>query len=141
MNRDLFKRQKGEKYGNKKVTYDGITFDSIRERDRYIILKDAEKRGVISELETHPRYELVPAVWHDEVVHLKTKDKIVSKCKQRAITYSADFRYKKSDGTVVVEDVKISPHMLPKDFLLKEKMLFAFKGVQIKRVYKPNDLI
>lgn len=137
----LFKRQKGKKYGNKKVVYQGITFDSIRERDRYIVLKDAEKKGIILNLELQPKYELVPAVWKDEIVHLKTKDKTVKKCVQRAITYTADFRYIKADGTEVVEDIKISPALMPKEYMLKEKMMLAIKNIHIRRVYKPNETI
>ena len=42
---------------------------------------------------------------------------------------------------MVVEDVKISNYLLPKDYILKEK-LFRWKyGFSIKRVYKPNDVI
>ena len=52
----------------------------------------------------------------------------------------ADFRYNK-DGVVVVEDVKISPKMLPPEYILREKM-FRYKfGFPIKRVYKPTDEI
>ena len=31
-----FKKEKGNKYKNKKVEYDGIKFDSVREKDRYV---------------------------------------------------------------------------------------------------------
>jgi indolepyruvate ferredoxin oxidoreductase beta subunit len=49
--------------------------------------------------------------------------------------------YLKKDGVMVVEDVKISDYLLPKDYILKEK-LFRWKyGFSIKRVYKPNDVI
>ena len=35
-----FKREKGRKYGNTKVEYNGIKFDSKREMQRYLVLKD-----------------------------------------------------------------------------------------------------
>lgn len=131
---------KGNKYKNEKVEFDGIKFDSKRERDRYMVLKDAERRGVISELKCQPVFELMPAIYHDEIQHLKTKDKIVKRCDQLAITYKGDFQYTK-DGKIVVEDVKGSAYMITEVFKIKEKMMFAVHGIKIKRVYKPSEAI
>ena len=39
--------KKGNKYKNEKVEFDGIKFDSKRERDGYMVLEDAERRGEI----------------------------------------------------------------------------------------------
>ena len=39
------------KYFAKKVKYDGKTFDSKTEVERYIMLKDKQKKGIISHLE------------------------------------------------------------------------------------------
>lgn len=128
---------KKNKYLNKKVKADGFKFDSQREYQRYIVLKDAESKGVIANLEVHPKFQLIPAMYHEEIVHLKTKDKIVTKCDQKAITYTADFRYSKGEKTIV-EDVKISEYLLPKEFLLKEKLLFYFFKIKIRRIYKPS---
>ena len=132
--------KKGNKYKNEKVEFDGIKFDSKRERDRYMALKDAERRGLISELKCQPTFELMPAIYHDEVKHLKTKDKIIKRCDQLAITYKGDFQYMK-DGQLVVEDVKGSAFMVTEVFKIKEKMMFAVHGIKIKRVYKPTDEI
>lgn len=41
---------KSNKYHNTKVIYNGIKFDSKKERDRYIELKQLEKTGIIKEL-------------------------------------------------------------------------------------------
>ena len=38
------------KYHNKKVIYNGITFDSIKEKNRYIELKLLERAGLIKNL-------------------------------------------------------------------------------------------
>lgn len=135
-------RQSRAKYGNKKVEYQGITFDSKREMQRYVVLKEAEGKGLISDLGLQPKFELVPAIKEKYVKHLKTKDKVCERTAQLPITYTADFRYVK-DGNTVVEDVKASPHMAALDpkFLIKEK-LFRWKfGFSIKRVYKPTDEI
>lgn len=138
------RNRKGEertsKYKNKKVIIEGIEFDSKREGQRYLVLKDAQKRGIISNLELQPKFELIPAIREEYVKHLKTKDKIETRTVQLAITYKADFRYIK-DGETIVEDVKASPKMLPKEYLLKKKMMFALKGILIKEVYNANDPI
>ena len=60
-NRGFVAPKKGNKYKNEKVEFDGIKFDSKRERDRYMVLKDAERRGVISELKCQPKFTLIPA--------------------------------------------------------------------------------
>ncbi len=137
-----FKREKGKKYNNTKVEFDNIKFDSKREMKRYLVLKEAQDKGVITNLELQPKYELIPAIREEYIKHLKTKDKVETRTVQLAITYTADFRYKK-DGITVVEDVKASPNMaaLDKAFLLKEKMFRYFFGFPIKRVYKETDPI
>lgn len=135
-----FKREKGKKYNNTKVEYDGFKFDSKKEMQRYIVLKDAENSGVISNLELQVKYELIPAVREEYIEHLKTKDKVKTRTLQLPITYTCDFQYLK-DGVLIVEDVKASPKMLPKEFVLKEKMMFALKGIKIKKVYSIKEEI
>lgn len=131
---------KVNKYRNKKVSFQGEEFDSKREMQRYLVLKDAESKGIIQNLQKQVNFELIPKIEEDVVVHLKRKDKIQRKTIQLPIVYRADFVYEK-DGVMVVEDVKISDYLLPKDYILKEK-LFRWKyGFSIKRVYKPNDVI
>ena len=133
----LFASQKESKYRNEKVEYDGMTFDSKRERDRYIVLKDAERQGIISDLVCQPKFTLLPAQYHEETVQLKTKVKTVRKCDFLATTYTGDFQYIK-DGNVVVEDVK---GMVTPEYKLKEKMMLFFHKIRIRRVYKPTEEI
>ena len=142
MSKRLFNRgfnipKKGNKYKNEKVEFDGIKFDSKRERDRYMVLKDAERRGVISELKCQPKFTLIPAQYHEEAKQLKTKVKMVKKCDFLAITYTGDFQYVK-DGKVVVEDVK---GMVTPEYKLKEKMMAYFHHIIIRRIKKPNEAI
>ena len=129
--------KKGNKYKNEKVEFDGIKFDSKRERDRYMVLKDAERRGVISELKCQPKFTLIPAQYHEEAKQLKTKVKMVKKCDFLAITYTGDFQYVK-DGNVVVEDVK---GIVTPEYKLKEKMMAYFHHIIIRRIKKPNESI
>lgn len=133
-------RQKGRKYNNKKVEHNGILFDSKKEKDRFVFLKEAEEQGLISNLQRQVKFELLPAIKEKYLKHLKTKEKECERTVQLAISYTCDFQYEK-DGVMVVEDIKPSPALIPKEFVLKEK-LFRYKyGFSIKRVYKPNEKI
>lgn len=126
------------KYGNKKVSVGGMTFDSRREAERYLVLLDAERRGEISGLECQPTWELVPNQYTTETVQLKTKTKEVQRLVERKIEYTADFRYVKN-GETVVEDVKISKSLLPKEFVLKRKLLLWRHGIRVREVYKAGE--
>lgn len=132
------KREKGKKYGNTKVVYNGIKFDSKREMQRYLVLKDAESKGLIYCLTLQPKFELVPSVRETYIKHLKTKDKECERTLQLAITYTADFSYF-INGQQIIEDVKASKKMLPKEYVLKSKLMFALKGIKIKEIYEPNE--
>lgn len=118
------------KYHAKKVEFYGITFDSKKEGLYYLKLKDMERRGEITDLRIQVPYELLPAIYRDEVVHLKTKDKVVKKLIQRAVTYVADFVYVQ-DGKEVVIDAK---GMRLPDYILKKKMMLALKGIEVIEV-------
>lgn len=80
------------KYHAKKTTVDGITFDSRREADRYLVLKSMEEDGAIEDLRRQVCYELVPAFDVDGKHY-------------RPVYYVADFVYVE-DGKEIVEDVK-----------------------------------
>lgn len=80
------------KYGARKTTVDGYTFDSKAEANRYQDLRLLERAGEISGLSLQPSFALLPSY--------KRNGKMV-----RAITYFADFMYTE-DGRTVVEDVK-----------------------------------
>lgn len=128
------------KYGNRQTVICGEKFDSAKEGRRYLYLLDALKRGVISDLKRQVRFELIPAVTEEYVVHLKTKDKVKTRTVQQPITYTCDFQYVK-DGYFIVEDVKPSPKILPKEFQLKKKMMLALKGIKVKMVYDATENI
>lgn len=99
------------KYHNKKVEYDGYTFDSIREKNYYIKLKLLEKAGKIKELELQKEYELQPS--------FKLNNKT-----SRKITYRADFTYKTTeDDKLHVVDVK----GFRTDVYKLKKKLFEYK--------------
>lgn len=117
------------KYRNKITYVNGMKFDSKKEALRYLILKDRQDHNEIRDLQMQVPYELLPAVYEKQIVHLKTKDKVVNKCIQRAVNYIADFVYNDSKtGKQVIEDVK---GRKTKEYLLKKKMMRAILGLTI----------
>lgn len=120
------------KYLNKKTEIDGRVFDSRKEAKYYLYLKQCVADGAISDLRMQVPYELVPAVWEEQVVHLKTKDKTVRRQVQKPITYVADFVYVDNiTGKTIVTDVK---GFRTKEYYLKKKMMRALLGISIIEV-------
>lgn len=138
--RRIFKREKGQKYKNKKIEIDGIKFDSTKEGKRYLVLKQALYDGKIQDLKLQVKYELIPSIKEEYVEHLKTKDRVKTRTLQLPITYTCDFQYIK-DGELIIEDVKASPKMLPKEFVIKEKLMFWKYRIRISKIYNPNEPI
>lgn len=106
------------KYKNEKITYRGETFDSKKEYEYYLILKDREKHGEITELKKQVSIEIQPS--------FKINGETI-----RAITYKADFVYKDlKDGKTHVVDVK---GYKTEVYKLKKKLL-AYRGIYIEEV-------
>lgn len=106
------------KYGNRKITVNGITFDSLREYARWQELTWLQRAGHITDLERQVKFELIPA------------QRINGKLAERAVNYIADFVYKEK-GQTVVEDAK--GHKT-KEYILKRKMMLYFHNIRIKEV-------
>lgn len=134
------KRKKGERYNHTTVEADGLKFDSKKEYQRYLFLKEAEDKGLITDLRTQVKFELIPAVTEEYVEHLKTKDKIKTRTLQLAITWTADFVYLKN-GEEVIEDVKPSKFLLSDRFVIKEKLFFWKYRKKIRLIYDVTDAI
>ena len=49
------------KYFNQKVKVDGIEFQSTKEANYYLFLKQLQKEGEVKSIELQPKYELLPA--------------------------------------------------------------------------------
>ena len=118
------------KYRNKRVEYEGIVFDSLKEKRRYCQLQLLETQGIISDLRLQVSYELIPAIYEDVIVQLKTKTKAKKKLVQRATTYIADFVYVR-EGQTIVEDTK---GFRTKEYELKKKMMRAFLNIEIHEI-------
>lgn len=137
------------KYGNKKVTQDGIFFDSKKESRRYAELKIMQKAGIISDLELQKPFELIPAQY--EVIPRFGKNgkrlKDGKKCIEKSCVYKADFVYKIKkerkeplpDGNfnvydyyeTVVEDTK---GMRTTDYIIKRKLMLYKYGIRIQEL-------
>jgi hypothetical protein len=107
------------KYHNKKVTVDGLTFDSIKEANRWQELRLMERAGKITGLSRQLRIEIVQ----------KTK-------LHRARHYVADFVYfDKEHGKTIYEDVKgYKKGLAYQMFSLKRDILYWRHGIEVTEV-------
>lgn len=123
------------KYLAKKVEADGITFDSKKERDRYLVLKHQERQGLISDLQLQVPFELIPAQYVEEkTVTKRGKEKVSKKLIERKCQYIADFVYTRN-GEVLVEDVKGYRNSTAYAvFSVKRKMMLYFHGIRIVEI-------
>lgn len=85
--RTLIARARGNKYRNRRVTIDGLKFDSVKEGKRWRQLTILERSGVINALRRQVR---IPLIVNDVLV----------------CTYVADFTYTDETGRKVYEDAK-----------------------------------
>lgn len=106
------------KYGSRKVTIDGVTYDSLKEYHRFCDLKLMQRAGIITGLQRQVKYELIPT------------QRINGKVIERPVNYYADFVYK-MDRQLVVEDVK--GYKTP-EYIIKRKLMLSVYGIQIHEV-------
>lgn len=111
---------KRHKYGAKKVSVDGVTFDSTRESRRWSELQALQVAGHISDLERQVVFELAPSVKFAG-----------SKRAKPALRYVADFRYVDKAGALVTEDVK---GVLTREFQIKRHLMLSVHGVDVRVV-------
>ena len=122
------------KYGNRKVTVDGIAFDSIREARRYKQLKLLLLSGEIVGLSMQVPFELVPAQYEETgEVYRKGPRKgqpKQGKCLENSVVYVADFVYFEN-GKRVVEDTK---GVRTPEYIIKRKLMLHKYGIRIREV-------
>lgn len=125
---------KSNKYGNAKVTVEGITFDSKREARRYLDLLLLEKAGDISDLQRQVKYVLIPAQREPDIIGPKGGRK-PGKLIEKECVYVADFKYIDKEGNVVVEDVKgYKGGPAYAVFSIKRKLMLQIFHIQVKEV-------
>jgi hypothetical protein len=120
---------KKSKYHSKKVTRNGITYDSVKEYKRHCELLLLERAGVITDLQTQVEFVLIPAQREPDTIGKRGGVKRGKTIEQKA-SYVADFVYTEN-GETVVEDTK---GFRTKDYILKRKMMLYFHGIRIKEV-------
>ncbi len=111
---------RSNKYHAKKVTVNGIKFDSKLEANRWLELKLMEKAGRISNLRRQVEFVLQPS--------FRKNGKTI-----RKISYFADFVYIEN-GFTIIEDTK---GIKTDVFRLKKKLFeYKFPELTIKEVTK-----
>ena len=120
------------KYRNKKITVDGIPFDSRREYNRFKELQLLERAGQIQGLELQKKFVLVPAQYEtfERYGAKGQRLKDGKRCIEKECAYKADFVYTEG-GEVVVEDTK---GMRTKEYIIKRKLMLYIHGIKIKEV-------
>lgn len=117
---EVLNKARKNKYNAKKVTVNGITYDSELEYNRYCELKLLEKAGIIKKLKYHQRFVLIE----------KNEN-------GREIAYEADFVYEK-DGKTVVEDTKSEPTKT-RLYKLKKRLMLEKYGLEITEYIKNSE--
>lgn len=125
------------KYGNRKITRDGETFDSLKEYRRYQELLLLERSGAIQDLRRQVAFELIPAQYEEVYTgeyykrgDRKGEPKKKRVCVEQAVTYYADFVYLEG-GETVVEDTK---GFKTPEYILKRKLARFLLGIRIKEL-------
>ena len=109
------------KFHNKKCYAFGLAFDSIKERDRYLYLRDRQKNREIDMLETQKKFVIV-------------ESQQIGRRRLREAVYIADFFYIEN-GKPVVEDVKgYKKGPAYNLFALKKKLMLQKYGIFVREV-------
>lgn len=118
-----FGENKSGKIPHQRIIANGIEFDSKAEHDRYLELLIMERAGMISQLECHPVYELIPT------------QKVPGRRTLRGHRYTADFRYIR-DGETIVEDVKSVRTREERDYIINRKLMWMLLGIYVEEVVR-----
>ena len=118
------------KYGNRKVTYDGETFDSEHEYRRWRDLRILERAGEITDLQRQVKFVLIPEQRELDTIGPRGgvhKGKLL----ERERSYVADFTYRDDTGELIVEDAK---GFKTETYLLKRALMLWVHGIRVQEV-------
>jgi hypothetical protein len=126
------------KYYSKKISADGMIFDSKKEYKRWNELRMLEKSGRIRDLKRQVKFVLIPAQREPDTRGPKGGIK-PGRLLEREVAYIADFTYVENlpfadeadTGVLVVEDTK---GMRTKDYIIKRKLMLYIHGIRIREV-------
>lgn len=122
------------KYNNRKVTINGVTYDSEKEYRRYRELLLLEKAGAITDLQRQVKFVLIPAQYETFERYGKKGQRLKEgrRCIERGVDYYADFVYT-DNGKQIVEDTKSDPTRT-KDYILKRKLMLYIHGIRVREI-------
>ena len=120
MTNPCIKVNRMNKYGARKISIDGVIFDSRKEAARWQELRLMLRAGVIDDLRRQVAFELIPRQMDGKRVA------------ERAVNYIADFVYTEN-GQTVVEDVKSLATRTP-EYIIKRKLMRWVHGITVKEV-------
>lgn len=103
------------KYFNKKVVMDGRKFDSEKEGNYYLRLKQARMEGKISHFECQVWFKLIVNDFH-------------------VCSYIADFVVYNRNGQKSIIDVKSEYTRKLRVYIIKKKLMYACYGISIQEV-------
>ena len=126
------------KFNNRKIVFQGETYDSQLELARYVFLSNRQKEGEISDLRRQVEYLLIPAQYGTEIRHLKTKDKEVRVLLERPCSYIADFVYERN-GKTIVEDCKGAKAIITETAKIKKKLLLWVHGIELRYIFSATQ--
>ena len=118
-----------QKYGNKKITVDGETFDSKKEYLRFMELSLLEKAGAIQNLKRQVKYILIPTQREADTIGKRGGIK-QGKVIEKECCYYADFVYTEN-GVEIVEDTK---GVKTTEYTIKRKLMLYVHGIKIKEI-------
>ena len=115
---------KRPKYQNRQVTVDGIRFASKREARRFLVLREMERRGEITDLRLQQNFTLIEGFTRPNGERVKPE------------VYKADFAYWRWDAAgehiyYIVEDAK---GYRTEKYRIKRKQVLDKYGVEIREV-------
>ena len=111
---------KRNKYNNKKITINGIKFDSLIEGNCYRVFKELLDCGKIDKLETQPLFEFILN-------------------KRKICTYRADFRVIIGNKELII-DVKSDATSKNSTYRIKNKLMWAFYNIKIIEIKKIGEI-
>lgn len=126
------------KYHSKKITRDGMTFDSLKEYRRFCELSLLETAGKITDLERQVKFVLIPERREPDTIGKRggvKKGKLI----ERECAYIADFTY----NQIIATDSDLSPYrseyvvedtkgFRTADYKIKRKLMLWVHGIRIK---------
>lgn len=119
-----------KKHPSTSKTVDGITFHSKTEARRYVVLRDAQRAGIIHDLVLQPKFDLLDTARIPD-------DALFPKATFKKRSYKADFLYT-YQGMTIIEDTKGEtkkrgewrPRVMPYDTLRHRLLIAQLKPAQ-----------